>query len=75
MPSAAVVIGALRVKRSWYFAIFFLSYFTRETTIMTTNLLSCTPIVFWKGVYTKRKEFTLKVTDGANIDITLFFVV
>ena len=29
----------------------------RETTFVNSYLLSCTPHPFWKGVYSKRKEF------------------
>ena len=32
---------------------------TRKTTFVTSALLFCTPVVFWKGVYSKRKEFAL----------------
>ena len=42
-------------KCIWYF--FFLAFFTRETTIVTSCLLSCTLSPFWKGICSKRKAF------------------
>ena len=35
-------------------------FFTREITSVTSCLVSCTPFIFWKGFYSKRKEFTPK---------------
>ena len=32
-------------------------YFTKVTDFVILCLLSCTPSPFWKGVYSKRKEF------------------
>ena len=35
----------------------FSAIFTRETTFVTSCLLSYAPNSFWKGIYSKRKEF------------------
>ena len=32
-------------------------FLTRETIIGTSCLLTCIPVPFWKGIYSKRKEF------------------
>ena len=36
-------------------------FFTRETTFVTSCLLCWTPVLFWKGVHSKRTEFPFKV--------------
>ena len=42
------------------YLVVFLSFCTRETTLVTSCMLFCTPNPFWKRVCSKRKEFAPK---------------
>ena len=45
------------LKGNWLQMVDFLPFLIRETTSVTSWLLSCTSNPFWKGVCSKRKEF------------------
>ena len=42
---------------NWIHLVNFLPVLTREATFASSRLLYCSPIPFWKGVYSKRQEF------------------
>ena len=46
-----ILLGVL-----WLRGLITPAIFTRETTLVTSCLLSCTPNPFWKGVYSKKER-------------------
>ena len=50
----------------------FYAIFDKKTNFVTSFLLSCTPIHFWKGVYSKRKEFDPKGSNSFLLEWPIF---
>ena len=59
-------------KGTWHTCTCSISFITREITFMTSLLLSYTPNDFWKGVYSKRKEFATHGSKFCPFRVDLF---
>ena len=56
---ASNLFSKARVKQMYWILIEdFLPFFTREATFVTSWLLFCVSSPFWKGVYSKRREYS-----------------